>query len=299
MHTNGSQSHCAQVALINKLIYLCSQTLGGLFHGNGTVLQYCSGDQAPASKYNRYVSLTERTHIRMRHRETARQKNLEAVLTRAARYGADSCLETLCLDKVDVDWAGLFFNCALDISNKTMQALLARALVSELAHPGSISKRSLHFIVNCDSWEIKAFRRIIAAAFLGESGHPFVFRSSCDSRKDDPLLPAAKLLPVCSAAGLIAAEPSALEFGFGFNHNGQHQIVRGGSQGATGVETYYIHRFTKIGSDIYSLLSPTYAMSQTNTMSRARTCQRLVWNHLNAYLTIEAIHNKAAQKMAL
>jgi len=290
MHTNGSQSHCAQATSINKLIYLCTEALGGLYHGDGRVLQPGGGDRASATNNRQCVSLMERTHIRLRFRETARQQNLESVLARVAKLSDGSYREATVLDtdKVDIDWANLFFSCALELSNKTMQILLAKALVAELSHPGSISKRSLLFLLNCDSWEVKAFRKIVDCAFLGENGHPFVFRSSCDSRKEDPLLPAAKLLPVCSAAGLLAVEPSPLASGFSFNHNGRQQIVR-----ARCSETHYIHRFTKIGSDIYSLLSRSKTMSQTGAMltvsakSRALTCQRLVWNHLNSCFIID------------
>ncbi|MDG2035895.1 MAG: DUF2806 domain-containing protein, partial [Pseudomonadales bacterium] len=157
----------------SKLIALCTQNLGGFYQANDTIESCAYPNTEHGSKIDiTDANLIERTHMRMRYKETQRQMNLEAILEQV-RKGIHGAAPQQAIDN---DWANMFFDFAEDISDQVMQSIWANAMVHELYHPNSISKCSLKFLHSLENWEIKAFKKVAISAFIGKNGHPFVFR---------------------------------------------------------------------------------------------------------------------------
>ena len=235
----------------SKLIALCTQNLGGLYQANDTI-QSCA---YPSTEHGSKIEMTEanlieRTHRRMRYKETQRQINLEAILEQVCKgiHG------TAPQQAIDNDWANVFFDFAEDISDPAMQSIWANAMVHEIYRPNSISKCSLKFLHSLENWEIKAFKKVAVSAFIGKNGHPFVFRSVDNALEADPLFSQTRMLSHCVAAGLINKAARPLSVGFSFNYQGENQVVSSGHLPEGTSVGYYIQSFTKIGSDLYRMV---------------------------------------------
>lgn len=268
----------------SKLVATCTQVMGGYYRDNGTIVRNVASGKTRTEDDAIFVetdvefaSVNERTHTRLRHQETQRQKNIETVLSLVSSLIGKKSV----IDQVDPDWATLYFEYVQNVGNKTMQSLWARALVAELKHPGSISKRSLGFLYHCDAWEIVAFKKVANFAFIGSNGHPFIFRSVSNSELKDDLFTETRMLAHCINAGLIAAEPRDLVVGSEFEYDGQrHEVshdfkTRGQSSG------FYMQAFSKTGSDIVKLLGGLEAIPSSNMQ------RRVVWEHLSDFLDLE------------
>jgi hypothetical protein len=254
---------------------LCTRVLGGYYRSNGTIVRNVAAgnmntDDDPIFVETdvQFASIQERTHTRFRHQETRRQENIETVLSIISSLIGDK----VTMEQADPDWAAVFFNYAQDVGNKTLQSLWARAMLCELKHPNSISKRSLQFLYHCDLWEITAFKKVANYAFIGSNGHPFLFRSTAD---------AYRLMSHCINAGLISADPQNLLVGFSFFHDGKpvrvtHDITPLGQPVG-----FYLQHFSKIGSDMLKLIGGLNAIPSSN-MNR-----RVVWDYLCDYLDFE------------
>lgn len=270
----------------SKLVALCTKTMGGYYRSNGTIVRNiasgntCADDEAIFVETNvEFASITERTHARVRHQETQRQENIEAILSLVSSLMA----EKVCTNNIDPDWVNIFFNYAQNVSNKSIQSLWARAMLCELKHPGAISKRSLEFLYHCDLWEIAAFKKVANYAFIGHNGHPFIFRTQAKSDNNDDIFSEPRLLSHCINAGLIAQQPKELLVGFEFKYEkNTHRISHDFTLTGQGVG-FYLQGFTKTGSDLMKLLGGLEAIPSSNLQ------RRIVWDYLSDFIDIEAI----------
>lgn len=269
----------------SKLVALCTKSMGGYYRSNGTVVRNIAAgktsdddDESIFVETNvEFASITERTHARIRHQETQRQENIETILSIVSSLIG----EKVPVQSVDPDWSNIFFHYAQNVSNKSMQSLWARAMVCELKHPSSISKRSLSFLYHCDIWEITAFKKVANYAFIGGNGHPFIFRTKKDLINKDDIFTETRLLSHCMNAGMITPEPKDLVVGFHFLYNKKKHFIGHESSSFGQSVGFYQQSFTKTGSDIMKLLGGLEAIPSSN-MHR-----KLVWEYLSDFVEIE------------
>jgi len=269
----------------SKLVATCTAAMGGYYRSNGTIVRnVASGktrledDAIFVETDVEFASINERTHARVRHQETRRQENLETILSLISNLIG----KTASLDHVDQDWANLFFDYAQNVSNKTMQSLWARAMVSELNHPGSISKRSLGFLYHCDTWEIVAFKKVANFAFIGSNGHPFIFRSVGHPELKDDIFSEQRMLAHCINADLISGSLKDLPVGYMFEYEGRQHTVSHDFKAPGQSSGFYMQAFTKTGSDIVKLMGGLEAIPSSNLQ------RRVVWEHLCDFMDLES-----------
>ena len=271
---NKSRSYDRSLSAWEQFIAACTRRLGAFYRPDGTLFR----DPEISSEGSDldFADLTQRTHLRLRHQETQRQLNLEAITHQAYQQIQNSQSDR----DIDEDWLSLFFSYAQDVSSKTMQELWAKALAIEISQPGSMSKHSLRFLRNLDAWELKAFRKVAASAFIAANGHPFIFKAKSHVSAADPIFTEHRLLAHCIASGMVDKAAAPLTAGFKFNYDGACQVVQQNPFSPGDNVGYYIQRFTRIGSDLYRLL--TYPDTQ---YSQAKQ-KRLVWDFLTDYLEL-------------
>lgn len=282
--SKGQVSNKKGMGTWSKLVALCTKVLGGYYRSNGTIVRNIAEGKVAADSDSIFVetgvefaSIQERTHARFRHTETKRQENIESILSIVSGLMG----EKVGLQAVDPDWATVFFNYAQDVNNKTMQSLWARAMLCELKHPCSISKRSLSFLYHCDLWEITAFKKVANYAFIGNNGHPFIFRSKADPYHKDDVFSEQRLLAHCINAGLIAPEPSALVVGFSFDFDSKPYRVSHDFTPMGQSVGFYIQSFSKTGSDLLKLMGGLAAIPSSN-MNR-----RVVFDYMSDFVDFE------------
>lgn len=274
INDHGKDHHLVEAK--SKLIALCTQNLGGLYKANDIVESCIYPSSEQASRINlSNANLVERTHMRMRYKEIQRQMNIEAIL--ALVYKAVS--GHIAQQNVDNDWINIFFDFAEDISDPVMQSVWANALLHELYRPNSISKCSLKFLHSLESWEVNAFKKVAASAFIGKNGHPFVFRAVDNIKENDPLFSQTRMLSHCIAAGLVNKDALPLSVGFSFHYQGENQVVSSKHLPEGSSVGYYIQSFTKIGSDLYKMVIQQ-AKKSTNDS------QHEVWELLSDFLEL-------------
>jgi len=281
-NSNGNKKK--QIGTWSKLVALCTKTMGGYYRSNGTIVRNIAtgntndDDEAIFVETDvEFASITERTHARIRHQETQRQENIEAILSTVSSLMG----EKVSMQSVDTDWSNIFFNHAQNVSNKAMQSLWARAMLCELKHPGSISKRSLSFLYHCDTWEITAFKKVANYAFIGSNGHPFIFRATNSTSDKDDIFSETRLLSHCVNAGMISTSPTDLLVGFEFFYDKKkHCISHDFTQIGQSVG-FYMQSFSKTGSDLMKLLGGLEAIPSSNLH------RRIVWDHLSDFVDIE------------
>jgi len=282
--TKGKNTNKKQIGTWSKLVALCTQVMGGYYRSNGTIVRNIASGNSSSDGESIFVetdvefaSVSERTHARVRHQETQRQENIEAILSLVSSLMG----EKVNINSVDPDWANIFFNYAQDVSNKSMQSLWARAMLCELRHPSTISKRSLSFLYHCDLWEIAAFKKVANYAFIGNNGHPFIFRSQAGAYAKDDIFSETRMLSHCVNAGMIAAEPQDLLVGFEFEYNGNsHRVCHDFTLTGQSVG-FYLQAFSKTGSDLMKLLGGLQAIPSSNMQ------RRIVWDYLSDFIDIE------------
>ena len=266
----GASGHSASTW--EKFVTACTQSLGGFYRPDGTIFKDPTLSQGRDLDF---ADLVQRTHQRLRHQETQRQMNIEAITNRAY----EQIVETSSRRELDEDWINLFLSYAQDISSRSMQALWARALALEICEPGAISKHSLNFLRNCDTWELTAFRKVAASAFIAANGHPFIFKAKSHISANDPIFSEYRLLSHCVSAGLVADAATPVTAGFRFTYEGACQVVQQNPFSPGDNVGYYVQRFTRIGSDLYRLLLPT--SGNPDPLQK-----RLVWDFLTDYLEL-------------
>jgi len=279
----------------SKLVALCTKTMGGYYRSNGTIVRnIASGNSNPDNDAIfvetdvQFANISERTHSRVRHQETQRQENIEAILSLASGLMG----EKVSINAVDPDWANVFFNYAQDVSNQNMQSLWARAILCELKHASSISKRSLNFLYHCDLWEIAAFKKVANYAFIGSNGHPFIFRSKPNSAEKDDIFTESRFLSHCVNAGMIAPEPTNLLVGFEFEYEKKtHRISHDFTPFGQSVG-FYSQAFSKTGSDLMKLLGGLETIPTSNLQ------RRIVWDFLFDFIDIETENESEEEALA-
>lgn len=269
----------------SKLVAVCTQVMGGYYRANGTIVRnVASGktrtedDAVFVETDVEFASINERTHARVRHQETQRQENIEAILSMVSGLIGKKAP----MDAVDADWATLFFDYCQNVSNKTMQSLWARALVTELRHPGAISKRSLGFLYHCDAWEIVAFKKVANYAFTGSNGHPFIFRSTEHTELKDDIFSETRMLGHCINADLIAGATRDLPVGYELEYEGRKYRVEHDFKTLGQSTGFFMQAFTKTGSDIVKLIGGLEAIPSSNLQ------RRVVWEHLSDFIDLES-----------
>ncbi len=268
----SNEQYLYQVEARSKFSELCTQNIGALYLPNGLV--EINNRTKKSAKYG--VSLRDRTHLRLRHREIQRQMNLERILSMVL----DRCTEQVSIKSIDQDWAAMFFNFALDVGDLYMQTLWACAIQRELKNPGSVSKCSLKFLHSLDIWEVRAFRKVAVSAFLCKSGHPFLFRNGQFTSTQDRIFFEDRMLSHCVSAGLIRETLQPLENGFEFNYRHENQIVNTYASGTSTHNGFCTQRFTKIGSDIYHILIDSSQDSRDEVQSE-------IWKTLTDFIDLK------------
>jgi len=285
LYQSNGKTNKKQIGTWSKLVALCTKVMGGYYRSNGTIVRNIAsgntnsdGDAIFVETNVEFASVTERTHARVRHQETQRQENIEAILSLVSGLMG----EKVSIKAIDSDWANIFFNYAQDVGNKNMQSLWARAMLCELKHPSSISKRSLSFLYHCDAWEIAAFKKVANFAFIGSNGHPFLFRSKPRSEEQDDIFSESRLLSHCINAGMIAPEPKDLLVGFEFDYEKKtHRISHDFTPIGQSIG-FYLQPFSKTGSDLMKLLGGLEAIPSSNLQ------RRIVWDYLSDFIDIES-----------
>ena len=286
LHPQGKHGAKKRMGTWSKLVALCTQVMGGYYRSNGTIVRNIAsgktshdddGEAIFVETDVQFASITERTHARVRHLETQRQTNIETILSIASSLMG----EKVPMQGVDPDWATLFFNYAQDVGNKNMQSLWARALLCELKRPCSISKRSLNFLYHCDSWEINAFKKVANFAFIGKNGHPFLFRVQQNPYENDDIFTESRLLSHCINAGMIAPNAQELVVGYEFDYQKKtHRVSHDFAQRGQGVG-FYMHPFSKTGSDLVKLMGGLESIPSSNMQ------RRVVWDYLSDFIDLE------------
>lgn len=91
----------------------------------------------------------------------SKQINLENIIVLARdRLGESEVSE----QKVDPDWSRRFVSIAQDVSREDMQNMLASILAGEVKQPTTFSLRTLDFVKNLASIELKLFEKIVPFA---------------------------------------------------------------------------------------------------------------------------------------
>ena len=99
--------------------------------------------------------------------QTREQKNVEDITKKALpklEAGSDPSM-------MDEDWISDFFAKCRRVSNEEMQSLWARLLAGEANRPGSVSKRTVHFVAAMDRSDAEIFARLcrFSANSLGDT----------------------------------------------------------------------------------------------------------------------------------
>lgn len=260
-----------------QLTRLCSAVLGALFRADGSVSKMSTHQRAFASPSVLYANLTQRTHLRVKHQEMLRQRNLERIIGHSEKRLVDTCTQK----SPDLDWLNYFFSLAQNVSDTMMSSLWAQALVCELSQPGSIAKRTLRFLYDSEKWEILAFKKVSEFAFWGDNGHPFIFLSNercCDQKQ---VFDEYRLLHQCVNSGLVAAAATPLTANFVFMYLDRPRQICVNTPAIGALEFSY-QAFTRTGSDLCKIMAVEPGAAAAESQRR----QNEVWQRLDEFLTI-------------
>ncbi len=109
---------------------------------------------------NKQAPLEDRSYRRKKLDELRQQKNMEAIMIRAAQYCSNSAIT----DRADQDWFSRFVTLAEGISNKIMQDLWAKILAGEISQPGSFSLKTLQTFRSMSIAEAKLLAKACSLA---------------------------------------------------------------------------------------------------------------------------------------
>ena len=123
-------------------------------------------------------TLTQRAEARRQRHEALRQDNLETVFRLAADRLGEAGRET-----PDSGWLARFLAGAGEAAGELERSVWAGLLAAEIAEPGSISRRTLAFLREMDTWELASLAKYCAFAFTFESGWRFVFAEEAALRE--------------------------------------------------------------------------------------------------------------------
>lgn len=137
----------------------------------GAIEPIVGAESFPATESASHPPLEERARLRINRRDIRRQRNIEAILHLAVSQSPD---ETSA-QAAHPDWLVQFFDCAQDVTDEASQQFWARLLVTYIANPDSVFKRTLIQLHQMDQWELDAFIEYCSFAFAFESGWRFMF----------------------------------------------------------------------------------------------------------------------------
>ena len=123
-------------------------------------------------------ALTQRAEARRQRHEALRQDNLETVFRLAADRLGEAGREPL-----DGGWLARFQAGAGEAAGELERSVWAGLLAAEIAEPGAISRRTLAFLREMDTWEMASLAKYCAFAFTFESGWRFVFAEEAALRE--------------------------------------------------------------------------------------------------------------------
>lgn len=124
--------------------------------------------------------LTDRVMARTSHVERRRQSNLESIFRSAAKVKSADIKST---GHLHGGWVGLFVSGAQDAEGELEREVWSRIFATEVQAPGSVARRTLHFLRQMDVWELEAFMDYAAFAFAFESGWRFMFEENIARRE--------------------------------------------------------------------------------------------------------------------
>lgn len=122
------------------------------------------------------LELLRRTGNRLVREETAKQKNMERIVTLAiGQLPSDSKPA-----EISDDWIFQFFDKCRTTSDASMQHLWARILAGESRQAGSFSRRAINILAQLDQNEIGALGRIRSACLEEANGDFVLFQPQDD-----------------------------------------------------------------------------------------------------------------------
>lgn len=139
-----------------------------LAEGQASTMQIIANAQAdarqilvsPDSTIRGELDIAQAITQRIQFQEEKRQRNIRAVVERAARELGDTEVPD---HEPDHDWTARFFDDVQDVSSEEMQSLWAKVLAGEVERPGSTSIRTLSILRNLDQGAAILFRRLCSA----------------------------------------------------------------------------------------------------------------------------------------
>lgn len=159
------------VELINKI----SNALGGLYAPMQIKRTAKAEAKATVTKAQGEIDaadLRSRAAYRLSLEETQRQKNIEAILTKALPELSDDSDPSA----MDNDWITNFFDKSRIVSDDAMQNLWSRILAGEANSPGTYSKRTVNFLSDMDKKDADLFTKLCGfCCTLGDVIRPLIF----------------------------------------------------------------------------------------------------------------------------
>jgi hypothetical protein len=111
-----------------------------------------------------------RANARLKHTELRRQRNIEAIVSEAAKRLVG---RAVCKEKVSEDWIATFFDSCKDVSDEKMQLLWAKVLTGEIIQSRSFSQKTLQTIRILDSHESEVIQ-ILSTFLITINNHPYL-----------------------------------------------------------------------------------------------------------------------------
>jgi hypothetical protein len=188
---------------LTKLVEVTSAGIGTLYKPFGTVRQAKADAKAKAIAVNadlEILDIKQRAELRIEHRETLRQENIEKVVSIAANEMSDKVSN----EPVDLDWSLQFFDAAQDVCDEDMQSTWARILAGEVSDPGSYSKRTLQFLKTLDKFEAEKFVVFCSFALQFENDWCVIFEDKVTKEIMEEKLGKNDLFSHFASIGLIS-----------------------------------------------------------------------------------------------
>ena len=144
-----------------------ADSLGILAEGQSNAMRIIAGAQAearqilvsPEAIVHGEIDFGETVNQRIRFQEEKRQRNIEAVVTKAALQLGNE--EAQVQDhEPDHDWTSRFFNDIQDVSNEETQQIYAKILAGEVERPGQTSVKTLSILRDLDQSTASLFRTL-------------------------------------------------------------------------------------------------------------------------------------------
>lgn len=152
-----------------KLIEVLAQGVGGLYQPIGTVRAANAEAKAAAirAQANLVVGdIKRRAALRAEFQEIRYQENLDAI----SELALQELPASVSNDSVETDWVDSFVEQAKRVSDTEMRKVWARVLASEVARPGSFSRRTLTFLKDLEKHEAIAFTELCSYLLISAEG---------------------------------------------------------------------------------------------------------------------------------